>query len=70
MFGRGLDEKKRKKRIRRVGGGGRKVKADGTTTAAKVKIFPSFYISKFPITYFIWQSDRSHKDSWVPSLSH
>ena len=37
MFGRGLDEKKRKRRIRRVGGGGRKVKADGTTTAAKVK---------------------------------
>ena len=27
MFGRGLDEKKRKKRIRRLGGGGRKVKA-------------------------------------------
>jgi len=35
MFGRGLDEKKRKKRIRRVGGG-KKVKGDGTTAAAKV----------------------------------
>ena len=37
MFGRGLDEKKRKKKIRRLGGGGRKVKGDGTVTAAKVK---------------------------------
>ena len=45
MFGRGLDDKKRKKRIRRVGGGGRKVKADGTTVATKVsfkKILSSF----------------------------
>ena len=43
MFGRGLDEKKSKKRIRRLGGGGRKVKADGTTTATMVKkILPSF----------------------------
>jgi origin recognition complex subunit 5 len=41
MFGRGLDEKKRKRRIRRVGGGGRKVKADGTTAAAKVHIYKS-----------------------------
>ena len=37
MFGRGLDEKKRKRKIRKVGGGGRRVKADGTTTAAKVE---------------------------------
>ena len=29
--------KKRKKRIRRLGVGGKKVKADGTTTATKVK---------------------------------
>jgi origin recognition complex subunit 5 len=53
MFGRGLDEKKRKKRIRRVGGGGRKVKADGTTTAAKVN-FLFFSLSKLPITYFLF----------------
>ena len=46
MFGRGLDEKKRKKRIRKLGGGGaRKVKGDGTTAAAKVKIFLLFYLS-------------------------
>ena len=60
MFGRGLDEKKRKKRIRRLGGsGGRKVKGDGTTAAAKVKIFLLFYIANYLLT----PSDRSHNDS-------
>ena len=51
MFGRGLDEKKRKKKIRRVGGGGRKVRTDGTATASKVYIkiiLPSW----LPIAYF------------------
>ena len=50
MFGRALDEKKRKKRIRRLGGGGRKVKGDGTTAAAKVK--SCLLLFKLPITYF------------------
>jgi origin recognition complex subunit 5 len=45
MFGRGLDEKKRKKRIRRVSGGGRKVKGNGTTAAAKVYKKSSFSVS-------------------------
>lgn len=49
MFGRGLDEKKRKRRIRRVGGGGRKVKADGTLAAVKVK-------KKIPLLFFIYLS--------------
>jgi len=31
-----LDEKTTKKRIRRFGGSGRKVKGDGTVTAAKI----------------------------------
>ena len=39
MLGRGLDEKKRKRRVIKAGGGGRKVKADGTTIAAKVRKF-------------------------------
>ena len=59
MFGRGLDEKKRKRRIRRLGGGGRKVKADGTTTAAKVR---SFYLS-CRLLISVFGRGRSHKDS-------
>jgi origin recognition complex subunit 5 len=51
MFGRGLDEKKRKMKIRRVGGGGRKVKADGTTTAAKVKKINIFLSSNLFADY-------------------
>jgi hypothetical protein len=43
-FGRGLDEKKRKERIRRPLGGERKVKGDGTVAAAKVKSCLLFYL--------------------------
>ena len=53
MFGRGLDEKKRKRRVRKVGGGGRKMKADGTTTAAKVRLLPLFFMSKLLIQMVI-----------------
>jgi hypothetical protein len=68
MFGRGLDEKKRKKKIRKLGGGGRKVKGDGTVAAAKVK---SCFL--FMYTYFRfseWYRIDPSKNSWVPSLSH
>lgn len=50
MFGRGLDDKKRKRRVRRVGGGGRKVKADGTTTATKVSF------KKYSFTFLFFRS--------------
>ena len=63
MFGRGLDEKKRKKRIRKVGSqGGRKVKGDGTTVAAKVQT-PLFRCQYHLFTGFFGGADRSHKDS-------
>jgi hypothetical protein len=44
MFGRGLGEKRRGKRIRRLGGGGwRKVKGDGRVLQPS-KILPYFFI--------------------------
>jgi hypothetical protein len=43
-FGRGLDEKTRKKRIRRFGSSERKVKGDETVAAAKVKFCLPFYL--------------------------